>query len=93
MDKGKQVEVVKQALEGIYHLRTLHYSNGEFTAWQNRVLQTLDSAYGKESAESRRFVNAPGKAFLVRTETGQAEEYNRRLDCYEEVLKALLGGN
>ena len=90
MDKAKQVEVVKQALEGIYHLRSLHYSTGEFSPWQNRVLQALDSAYGKDSAESRRFVNAPGKSFIVRTETGQRDDYDRRLDCYEEVLKSLL---
>ena len=91
MDKAKQVEQLQQALEGIYHLRALHYSNGEFTAWQNRVSQMLELAYGKDSAECRRFINAPGKAFLVRTETGQEQEYHRRLDCYEEVLKSLIG--
>lgn len=90
MDKANQVEQLQQALEGIYHLRSLHFSNGEFTAWQNRTLQMLESAYGKDTAECRRFINAPGKAFLVRTETGQRDEYDRRLDCYEEMLKSLM---
>lgn len=90
MDKEKQVEEIKQALDEILDLRRLHYKNGQVTAWQNKVCRMLEATYGKESAEYRRFVNAPGKAFIIRTELGQEQEYHRQLDCYEEVLKALI---
>ena len=90
MDKAKQVELLKQRLDEIPHLRALHFRNGEFTAWKNKVCQILESDYGKDSAEYRRFVNAPGKAFIVGTETGQRQEYHRRLECYEEALKSLI---
>lgn len=90
MDKAKQVELLREAVEEIYHLRTLHYRNGEFAAWKDRVSKMLESAYGNESAECRRFVSAPGKAFIVRTELGQEQEYHRCLDCYEEALKSLI---
>ncbi len=90
MDKAKQVELLKQALDEISHLRALHFRNGEFTVWKNKVCQILESDYGKESAEHRRFINAPGKAFLIRTELGQEQEYQRQLDCYDEALKSLI---
>ncbi len=90
MDKAKQVEQLKEAMEEIYHLRTLHYKNGEFAAWKDRVSKMLGAAYGNESTECHRFINAPGKAFIVRTETGQEQEYQRQLDCYEEAFKSLI---
>ena len=90
MDKAKQVELLKQKLDEIPYLRALHFKNGEFAAWKNKVCQMLESDYGKESAQYQRFVNAPGKAFIIRTELGQEQEYGRQLDCYEEVLKSLI---
>jgi len=90
LDKAQQMEQLKQAVDEISHLRTLHFRNGEFSAWRDKVCQILESAYGKESLEYKRFVNAPGKAFIVRTEMGQTEEYHRRLDCYESALKSLI---
>ncbi len=93
MDKSKEMGLLKQALDEIPSLRTLYYSNGEFKEWKNKVCRLLESAYGQESVEYRRFVNAPGKAFIVRTEMGQEQEYNRQLDCYEEVMKSLITSN
>jgi len=90
LNKAKQVELLKQTLNEIPYLRALHFRNGEFTVWKNKVCQILESDYGKESAEYRRFVNAPGKAFLILTEMGQTQEYHRQLDCYEEALKSLI---
>jgi predicted secreted protein len=90
LDKGEQLAQLKQAAEEVNYLRTLHFLNGEFNAWKDRVCRILESAYGKESIENKRFINAPGKAFIVRTEMGQTEEYHRRLDCYESALKSLI---
>ena len=91
MDKEEQVGVIRLSIDGINYLRTLPFHNREFPAWRERVTQLLEKIYGKDSAEQRRFVNAPGKAFVVRTEQGQRDEYHRKLDCYESVLKGLIG--
>jgi hypothetical protein len=90
LDKLKTLDLLQQSVDEVPRLRTLRFHDGEFTAWRDKVLRTLKSAYSEESAEYRRFLNAPGKSFIVRTETGQQEEYARRLECYETALKALL---
>jgi hypothetical protein len=90
LDKLKTLDLLKQSVDEVPRIRTLPFHNGDFTAWRDKVLRILKSAYSEESAEYRWFLNAPGKSFIVRTETGQQEEYTRRLDCYETALKALL---
>ncbi len=89
MDKNEETKL-KQALDEIPNLRGLRFGNHEFPAWRDRVSRLLELAYGKESSEYKRFVNAPGKSFIVRTEQGQQEDYSFRLDCYESVLKSIL---
>lgn len=90
MDKAQQMAQLKQAVEEVNYLRTLHFRNDEFNAWKDRVCRILESAYGKESLEYKRFVNAPGTTFITRTEVGQQEDYHFRLDCYEAALKSLI---
>jgi hypothetical protein len=91
LDKQEQVGLIRLSIDGINYLRTLPFHSPEFPAWRERVTQVLERIYGKDSAEYRRFVNAPGKAFIIRTETAQIEEYHRKLDCYESALKSLIG--
>ena len=88
---SKRETMLKQALEQVSHLQGLPYRNGEFKGWLDRTTAALKTEYGAESSEVRRFVNAPGRAFVVGTETGRAQEYQRQLESYEEVLRALLG--
>lgn len=90
MDKEEQVKLIKLAIDSINFLRTQHYMNGEFPAWRTRVSELLQKIYGEDSREYRRFTNAPGKSFVVRTETGMREEYQRKLDCYETALESLV---
>ncbi len=90
VDKAEQTQLIRLSIDGINFLRTLHHSNPEFPSWKNRVTELLKQVYGEDSIEYRRFVNAPGKAFVVRTETGMTEEYLRKLDCYETALKSLV---
>ncbi len=79
-----------QALDEVEGLRRLHYSNGELRTWTDKVKKLLGTIYGAEANEVRRFDTAPGKSFIVRTETGMTEEYYRKLDCYESVLKGMI---
>ncbi len=90
MDKTQQTEMLKQALDEIPSLRARHYSDGALAEWKNKVSRMMETAFGAESTQYRRFINATGTAFIVRTEMGQTQEYHRQLDCYEDVLKSLL---
>ena len=89
MDQNDETKL-KQALEEINELRGLRFGNHEFSAWRDRVSRTLELSFGENSSEYKRFLNAPGKSFIVRTEQGQQEEYSFRLDCYDSVLKSIL---
>jgi hypothetical protein len=90
VDKQEQTDLIKLSIDGINFLRTLHYSNREFPSWMNRVKQLLIKIYGENSIEYKRFINAPGKSFIVRTETAMTEEYLHKLECYEAALKSLI---
>ncbi len=93
MDKAQEIEMLNQALEGLADLRTLQFGNHDLPAWKDKVSRMLELAYGKGSVQFNRFVNAPGKAFIVGTDMGRDQEYHRQLDCYEEALKSLLPSN
>ena len=88
---SKRETMLKQALEQLRYLQTLPYRNTEYKGWLDRTTASMKTEYGEASGEVRRFVNAPGRAFVVGTETGKAQEYQRQLESYEEVLNALLG--
>jgi len=88
---SKRETLLKQVLEQISHLQGLSYRNNELKGWLDRTTTAIKTEYGAESSEARRFVNAAGRAFVVGTETGKEQEYQRQLESYEEVLKALLG--
>jgi hypothetical protein len=92
MDEEQRVKLINISIDGINYLRTLRYHNTEFPAWLERVKELLEKVYGESSAEYRRFINAPGKSFIIRTEIGMTEEYRRKLDCYESALKSLVEG-
>jgi hypothetical protein len=87
----KQSELINKALAEIPHLQGLPYKNSELKAWVDKTAAALKAEFGAESSEARRFVNAPGKAFVVGTETGRQQEYYRQIDCYEEALRNMLG--
>ena len=88
---SKRESMLQGALDQIRHLQSLSYHNTEFKAWLDRTTASIKSEYGDASSEARRFTNAAGRAFVVGTETGKEQEYQRQLESYEDVLKSLLG--
>ncbi len=91
MDNGNLKEHLNQALGEMPYLRTLGYGNHTLDEWKNKIGRILQDTYGTDSPEYRRFNGAAGTAFVVGTELGQQQEYHRRLDCYEDVLKEMAG--
>lgn len=88
---SKRETMINQVLEQLRYLQTLPYRNNEYKPWLDKTTAALKTEFGPESAEVRRFTNAPGKAFVVGTETGREQEYQRQLEAYEEALNGFLG--
>ena len=88
---SKRETMLKQARDQIRHLKGLSYRNNEMKGWLDRTTASIKAEYGEGSSEARRFINAAGRAFVVGTETGKEQEYQRQLESYEDVLKSLLG--
>ncbi len=91
MEPTKDIEPLKKALAEIPGLRGLHYRDTQLENWATRVSRLLEASYGKDSTQYRQFVNAPGAPFKMGTEYGMEQSYQQRIDCYEEVLKSLIG--
>ncbi|MBA7676059.1 hypothetical protein ES703_84299 [subsurface metagenome] len=90
MNKNRAVELLKQALSEVPHLRTLHLGNKEFDLWRNKVSDIVEVAFGKSATEYERFVRAVRVDFPTYTEAERQKEYNRRLDEYETALKSII---
>ncbi len=90
MNKQEIVTQLKKHLAEVPELRKLNHANGEFTQWREGVLKMLEETYGLDSSQHRRFENAPGKSFIVKTELGLQQDYGFKLDCYEGALKTLI---
>ncbi len=90
MNKPEVIALLKSALAEVLELRTLNHTNGQFTHWRDGVLRMLEKAYGPDSAQYRRFAEAPGKSFIVNTDLGLQQDYEFKLDCYESALKTLI---
>ena len=90
MDKKRAVELLKQALNEISHLRMLNLNNKEFDLWHNKVLDILEEAFGKTSTEWERFARAVSVYLPTYTNADKKKEYNRHLDEYETALKSII---
>ncbi len=87
----KRENLLRRGLEQIEELKRQSYHNKEYRAWLESFIGSLKLEYGENAREVSRFVAAPGKAFVVGTETGKEQEYQRQLESYEDVVKSLLG--
>jgi hypothetical protein len=86
MDKNKAIELIKQALAEIPHLRELHHERDKqkFELWRDKVLNILEAAFGESSQELKRFATA------VTVWRWDQEGYNSDLDSYETALKSII---
>ena len=89
MDKGKALELLREALEKVHDLRKPSYDNKEFERWRKDVLYILEDGFSKDSNEYKRFADA---VILVRysSDAEQREANLRALDSYEDALKSIL---
>lgn len=90
MEISKALELLREYLGELEHLRTLHYGNEERWLWKNKVDVVLEAAFGKLSYEYYK-LNPP----IVISEDGFIEEarptkYLENLKQYETGIKQIL---
>ncbi len=90
MNKGKAIELLKQCLDEVTHLRTLSLGNQEFDLWHNKVLDILEVTFDKSSSEYERFARALRSTHFAYTDAERQIEFNRRLGEYETALKSII---
>jgi uncharacterized protein (TIGR02391 family) len=90
MDKGKAIQLLKEAQSEVLHLSTLTLNNQEFDMWYNKILDILEVAFGKDSTEYERFDRAVTSFGYGYNEQEKKEEYDRRLGQYETALKSII---
>ena len=56
MNKSKAIELLKQLINEIPHLRTLNYENPELIPWLDRIKNILSLAF--DDNDYQKFVNA-----------------------------------
>jgi hypothetical protein len=91
MDKSKAIELLKQALGEIPHLRELHYERDkqEFELWRDKVQNIIKAALGPDDLKrfsSRRPVHVRGWF----PDDVYQQDYLDKLTDYETALKSII---
>jgi len=91
MDKYKALELLKQALTEIPHLRELHYDNQEFKLWRDKVQNIIKAALDSDDHKDFDFVQAryfPDELGI--DHLSLEENYLPKLNDYETAIKSII---
>jgi uncharacterized protein (TIGR02391 family) len=91
MDKKEAIELLKNALTEIPHLRELHYDNQEFELWFNKVKTITKNGLDEEDCEtlsSARLMSFPMRG--IAPESSFIEHYQKEITGYETALKSII---
>jgi hypothetical protein len=90
MEIAEALELLKEYLGELEHLRTLHHGNAERWRWKNRLNVVIEAAFGKESDEYRHLnffiISIP----MYSTEEEKQKRYLRDLDEDELGIQKIL---
>lgn len=93
MAKKEVIDLLNQLLLELPQLRELNHDNEEFALWHLKTRDTLESAFGKNSEEYRRFTKAGVLQYGERhlpSEQEMQEKYLKDLGSYETLLKSII---
>ena len=89
--KNKTLELLKQALNEISHLRELPCDNEEFKLFRYNVKDIIEAVFGKDSPEYKRIPIMPIETLTFpKAEAQVKQEYDERLDGYQTALKSII---
>lgn len=90
MEISKALELLKQYLTELDHLRTLHYKNDERWLWHDKVNVVLEAAFGKDSGEYKKLNPIHFIGVLGLSSEEEQREYLSDLSYYERGIKEIL---
>jgi len=93
MDKGKAIELLKQALTEIPHLKKLRYNNQKYRLWFSKVRVILEDTFGGNSREYKVFSSSGSRAHIkmpVIPDSFYQDDYLANLESHETALKSII---
>jgi len=90
MEIAKALELLKEYLGELEHLRTLHHGNDEQWRWKNKVNVVIEAAFGKKSDEYRHLNPSIWSIPMYPTEEERQKRYLRDLDEYKLRIQKIL---
>jgi len=90
MDKNRAIELLKEALSEVSHLRELRYGNQDLELWRDKVSDIIEAAFGRKSSEYDRFARSVTSWLYTGSEIQYQNEYSQNLDEYETALKSII---
>ncbi|MBL7119642.1 MAG: hypothetical protein ISS53_03035 [Dehalococcoidia bacterium] len=88
MDLERALELLRQYVDEIAHLKTLHYSNSQSRLWKNKVNVVLEAAFRKNSDEYR-WLNRSASTIWSRTGNDREDYLLELKDCELGIRKIL----
>ena len=93
MDKKKAIELLKQALAEIPHLKKLRYGNQKYRLWFSKVRVILEDTFGGNSRECKVFSSSRPQAYIkmsVIPDSFYQDKYTANLTSHETALKSII---
>jgi len=90
METPKALELLKEYMCELDHLRTLRHANEERWRWKNKVDVVLEAAFGKYSYEYNKLNPKIFVSGLGGSDADEQRSYLRDLDDYEARIKEIL---
>jgi len=89
MESSKLLDLLKNALNDVPHLRELPYGSSDYTLWRQKVQDILRAGFGGSSSEFMRFFRT-ATGFPFNTDELNQKEYLRQLQEREAALKSIV---
>jgi len=91
MDKGKAIQLLKEALSEIPHLKELKYDDPEFQLWRDKVEQIIKSGLSQDDFKTFISTNLPILIFdFLTTSTARQDDYLKRLVEYGVNIEKII---
>jgi hypothetical protein len=90
IDEGRAIELLKQALSEIPHLKKLHHDNQEVKLWHDRVYDIINAGLDVYDKVNFSCSGAPSVDVRPLSDSGRQKHYLEDLEGRETALKSIV---
>ena len=90
IDEGRAIELLKQALSEIPHLKELHHDNQEVQLWHDRVYNTIEAGLDVYDKVNFSCSGAPSVDIRSLSDSARQKHYLENLKGHETALKSII---